>query len=309
MGRWRSHGHAVVLAALALLGSACTSAGGPDGAGIVFDDRDYADLVEQHPEIQAAPDLDLTYILVGSFGPEELALRQQTAALRSRCLQAMGFDVPTDQPDLRDVAWNGFSIFPKLDEQFVAAAGYGIVSGTRATGAATAPSALDGYAASLSDAQRERFGQADATCLSEIEDELFDDFDHWETLRVQLEKLRNDFILDLQASRPIAELDSEWSECMSIAGYSYANPHDALGKLYERVNRGDLDLDSEANIAVADLRCRTSMGYEERYWRLYQTAEVKLVEDNYELIQEVRQAKYGRVLHLLSSPLSSTTET
>lgn len=309
MGQRRSRWRVLLAAPVLWCGSACTGSDRASEPDLVFNDHEYSELVGEHPEIQAAPDLDLTYILVGSFGPEELALRQQTAILRSRCLQAVGFDVPTDQPTLGDVTWDGFSIFPKLNEQFVASSGYGIVSGTRPTSAKATPSALDGYVATLSDAQRERFGQADAICLSQIEDELFDDFDRWETLRGQLEQLRNDFIVGLQASKPIAALDTEWSDCMTNAGYSFKNPTGVLEGLYERFNRGDLDLSSEISIASADFACRTSVGYEERYWRLYQTAEVQLIERNYELIQEVRQAKYGRILNQAPPSTPATSDT
>ena len=146
-------------------------------------------------EIESAPDLDLTYVLVGSFGPDELALRQQTASLRSSCLRLSGFDVPTDQPTVDDVSWDGFSIMPKLDQRFTTSSGYGIVTGQRPNTTTAAPSALDGYVATLNDAERERFGQADSARLSQIEDELFDDFERWEALRAELEQLRNDFAL------------------------------------------------------------------------------------------------------------------
>lgn len=293
------------LAVALLCVAGCSTSDHASSTSLVFDDRSYAQFASQHPEIESAPDLDLTYVLVGSFGPDELALRQQTASLRSRCLRLSGFDVPTDQPTVDDVSWDGFSIMPKLDQRFTTSSGYGIVTGQRPNTTTAAPSALDGYVATLNDAERERFGQADSACLSQIEDELFDDFERWEALRAELEQLRNDFALALQGSPPIIELEQAWSECMADSGYSFSRPTAILEVLYQRHNVNDLNLEEEIQTATADLSCRTSVNFEETYWRLYQTAEIKLVEDNYQLIQDVRQAKYGRILRRETSTAST----
>jgi len=87
------------------------------------------------------------------------------------------------------------------------------------------------------------------------------------------------FLTALPEDPGFAELDARWSECMAGQGLSYASPHRARGsfldgieELFEKANVENVDPFSfpevperaaeEKRVALADLECRESLGYD-----------------------------------------------
>ena len=244
------------------------------------------------------PDLDLTYILAGSFGPDAVVLQHVETRERAKCLRARGFDVPEETPPV-SLSSDLYSIYRRLDPDFVKEAGYGILLKTSPLAASGPPSVIEEFVSKLNEEENATFGSADSLCSSEVRSLIFTDFDHWDEVRTQLERIRNDYILEVQASDAVQALNKEWASCMEERGFTFNGPDSVVTQLSARANADTLDLKTELATAEADLACRARVRFEERYWQLYQVGEVALVEKHAQLIADVRSAKYDKVLAMV----------
>ena len=91
----------------------CSASGSSSGT-IAADQDAFTKLVATYPEVGAMPDLDLTYILAGSFGPDAVVLQHVETRERAKCLRARGFDVPEEMPPV-SLSSDLYSIYRRLD--------------------------------------------------------------------------------------------------------------------------------------------------------------------------------------------------
>ncbi|WP_394551970.1 hypothetical protein ACDF64_13985 [Agromyces sp. MMS24-JH15] len=222
----------------------------------------------------------------------------------------IGFDFSTlDSPELDDRTW-------------VERNGYGIVQRVVSDGTTVSKDPNLAIADALSPAERTAYDTAltggsaaydadgdyvpeQAGCMGAAQLEL----DSRDPLKSAEFTPLIDAVMDFYAALPtqpeIVELDGQWAECMSAAGFGpYATPLDPIGEVNAEISMlvqeaagAEPDAGAveelaarEIELALADLTCREETGYREQQRSVRTTLEERFVEDHLAELQAYKAA-------------------
>lgn len=106
------------------------------------------------------------------------------------------------------------------------------------------------------------------------------------------EQLLRDSYARSQEDARVVQAFARWSECMSRAGWDYADPHQAIN---DPAWQGDRAGDREIATALADVRCKKEVDLT-RTWATVETAYLQqAVQRHAEVLQEIAQALKTRL--------------
>jgi len=263
----------------------------------------------------------------GDLSPEEQAARfaEQDRAreeLIATCMQEAGFDyIPNVQPASLSP---GADEYEPDDREWVAQYGYGILdSPGRNDDSAPGEEYVDANADhvdSLSESERAAWSEAlhgpsepedaaaaedgsyeydwtTAGCFGAAQHEIDGDDPASDEKHKPVMDALNEFYSGLQSVPELADLDAEWSSCLSDAGYpGFATRYDAIGSISEEITAihetagvapvGPTDptfvalKEKEIELALADLECREKTGYTAAFEKVQNELEQRFIDDH-----------------------------
>ncbi len=270
---------AALVASLPLALIAC---GGSDDAAaptepLNFDESTAADVVARYPAPEGSS--IVSWLLDGDLS-RAAELTRLSNEYTFECMQAAGFvEYPLRTPP-PVTETNLATVLTPLPAEQAATLGY------------TSPSAVEeeawvdpvmGYYQSLTTEQQQAFVAANEACAASERDVLFDgQFESYETVRVELQDKMLGLFNSFYASPEFRDVNEQWSNCMSTAGYDYLTPSAAADEMLEQTDKA-----AETRVARADAACRAQFDTDRRVEDLFRIAEANFIANNENLIVEV----------------------
>lgn len=292
---WQS---SLALVLLLALGAGCSGEGGGESATST-NPTESTDSNSPPVSVVGQPNVDSSAptVNVGSdsspsqlrpYGPDgDRLVWNVREELTRRCMADAGFEYltnplpesPTPDP------------IPRLSLETAQTDGYRqLLSATENPELRVSPDAgLPGYADALDPSDDSQPG-----CFERAYQEMFAD-DYGQTAVDMFRALDGLDITSVVESTPeFGDLVTDWSTCMASAGFTYANPGEAVFQFVGPA-AGPLDTPpspKEIRVAVADALCRETVDFEDRYADLYSAQYETWRTDHEGALQEIsRQAE------------------
>jgi hypothetical protein len=99
-------------------------------------------------------------------------------------------------------------------------------------------------------------------CVGKATLAVYGDSDTWQrfqALDLGLQGQMYEILTEVRASQSLIDLNNDWADCMSVIGWTYATPIDPFSRQFPEPRPTAEELD----IAIADVRCKEELDYQE----------------------------------------------
>ena len=231
--------------------------------------------------------IDEALLFDGAYLQQEIQINESVRD----CLKAAGFDYPVPPPDGADLV--NAPIVAEVSVEEAGRTGFRSLLGKHTDADTTdASDPYQTYVDDLTASDLKAFESSNLSCVQDSIARVQKNAARYNEIRSTFELARGQFRERLLASEEISKLNKEWSACAQQSGLNFESPLKLLNDP-GTIADGDSASSDEISMAVVYATCMESVAYVQRFVAVLHSAEKGFLEDQSQLIEEMRSTRYG----------------